>query len=453
MTLSDNELLRDYARGKSQDAFAEVVRRHVNLVYSTALRQVGGDAHLAQDVAQTVFTDLARKAGPLSRRAALSGWLYTSARFAAANVARTEHRRRDREDKYMSEPTSGPEPAAETGWENIRPTLDDAMHDLKETEREAILLRYFENRQFADVGAKLGLSENAARMRVERALEKLRGALARRGVATSAGLASVISANAVQVAPSGLAASLASAATATAATATLTLFKLMIATKMKIGIGALVVAATATALVVQHQTQEKLRADNNSLRQQIEQLSTDNESLSNRPPKADSNAQPDDQLKELLRLRGEVGLLRRQTNELGSLLADSRQAQARIVGARPEHRGPPPPLPDGYPKTPEAATKSIFESWSRGDWDGFFTNYGEPGVPREVYDRIFNDPSKSNYLAGMEVVSLGEPTNSFGSNMWFVPYKVRFADGNEKEFRLHVAQDPWSQRWIFKGGF
>ena len=100
----DSELLGRYAQTRSEDAFAELVRRHVNLVYSAALRQVNGDAHLAQDVAQTVFTDLARKAGSLARRESLTGWLYTSAHFAASKIVRTENRRRDREEKFMREP-------------------------------------------------------------------------------------------------------------------------------------------------------------------------------------------------------------------------------------------------------------------------------------------------------------------------------------------------------------
>ena len=174
----DSELLDRYARTRSEDAFAELVRRHVNLVYSAALRQVNGDAHLAQDVAQTVFTDLARKAGSLARRESLTGWLYTSAHYAASKIVRTENRRRDREEKFMREPTNesraGFQPAQsapEADWEKVRPALDDAMHELKESDRESLLLRYFENRQFAEVGAKLGLNENTARMRVERALE------------------------------------------------------------------------------------------------------------------------------------------------------------------------------------------------------------------------------------------------------------------------------------------
>jgi RNA polymerase sigma factor (sigma-70 family) len=274
----DSELLREFAKTNSEDAFAELVKRHVNLVYSAALRQVNGDEHFAKDVAQTVFTDLARKASSLSRRETLTGWLYTSAHFAAAKIVRGENRRRDREEKFMREPIH--ETAPDADWEKLRPTLDDAMHELKETDREAVLLRYFENRQFAEVGAKLGLNENAARMRVERALEKLRDIFNKRGVTTATALASVISANAIQIAPANLAATLTTASIATAGTGTFTLLKIMTATKLKLGISALVVASAMTAFVIQHQAQEKLRVENEALQQQMAQLQVENERLS-----------------------------------------------------------------------------------------------------------------------------------------------------------------------------
>jgi RNA polymerase sigma factor (sigma-70 family) len=279
----DSELLRRYVGTHSEEAFAELVQRHVNLVYSAALRQVNGDAHLAQDVAQTVFTDLARKAASLSRRATLTGWLYTSAHFAAAKAVRTEQRRHAREQEAHTMRETIHTPAPEPDWEKLRPVLDEVMHKLKEADREAILLRYFENRQFAEVGAKLGLNENAARMRVERALEKLRDFLAKRSITMATALASVISANAVQIAPAGLAATLASASFAGAGTGTtFTLLKLMTATKLTLGISTLVIAGATTALVVQHQAQIKLDEENQSLRQQITQLQSDNESLSRR---------------------------------------------------------------------------------------------------------------------------------------------------------------------------
>ena len=319
----DSELLRQFAKTNSEDAFAELAKRHVHLVYSAALRQVNGDEHLAKDVAQTVFTDLARKAGSLACRETLTGWLYTSAHFAAAKIARGENRRRDREEKFMREPTNesgtGFQPvqsAPEPDWEKIRPALDAAMHELKEADREAILLRYFENQPFAEVGAKLGLNENAARMRVDRALEKLREVLTRRGLTTATALASVISANAIQMAPANLATTVTTASIAGAGTGTFTLLKIMTATKLKLSLSALVVAGAATAFVVQNQAQEKLRAKNDFLTQQLAQLQTDNESLSNRlTTTVVARPLPDDKLNELLQLRGEVGVLRRQVSE------------------------------------------------------------------------------------------------------------------------------------------
>jgi len=348
--IPDSELLGRYAGTRSEDAFAELVRRHVNLVYSAALRQVNGDAHLARDVAQTVFTDLARKAGSLSRRESLTGWLYTSTHFAAAKMVRRESRRRQREDKFMREPIPENEVGRVTpcapDWGEIRPVLDDAMHELKETDREAILLRYFENRAFAEVGAKLGLNENAARMRVERALEKLRAIFAKRGITTAAALASVISANAVQVAPAGLAATLATTSIAAAGTGTaFAILKIMTATQLKLGIGALVVAGAATALVLQHQTQTRLRDEGESLRQQIAQLETENQSLSNRLAAiGEANSLTDEQMNELLRLRSEVGMLRQQTNELGKLrerldnLKQSLQSSAENISPEEQQR-------------------------------------------------------------------------------------------------------------------
>src|SRR5581483_9989012 len=148
----DAELLRRYAEEQSEPAFAELVRRHLGLVYHAALRQCGGDAHHAQDVAQAVFTDLARKAAVLSRRAAIVGWLYTSTRYAAARVVRTEQRRQQRELKAetMNELTRDPSPAVD--WEKLRPVIDDVLHALGERDREVVLLRFFEDRPLREIG-------------------------------------------------------------------------------------------------------------------------------------------------------------------------------------------------------------------------------------------------------------------------------------------------------------
>lgn len=282
----DCELLRRFSETNSEDAFAELVRRHLDLVYSAALRQVNGDAHLAQDVAQTVFTDLARKAASLSRRSVLTGWLYTSTHFAAAKAVRTEGRRRAREQEAHTMRELLHDPASDVDWDKLHSVLDEAMHKLKDSDREAILLRYFEKRPLAEIGAKLGVNENTARMRVERALEKLRIHLVRRGVTTTAAaLSAAITVNAIQVAPAGLAVTLATASLATAAAGTgttLTFLKFMAITKVQTSIIGAAAIAGAAYLAVQHQTQIKLRGENQSLRQQMAQLQTDNEGLANR---------------------------------------------------------------------------------------------------------------------------------------------------------------------------
>ena len=326
----DSELLTAFARTHAEEAFAELVRRHVSLVYSAALRQVNGDAHLAQDAAQQVFSDLACKAGWLSGRDNLTGWLYTSAHFAAAKIVRTEARRRNREGKYMAEPFH--ETVPQVNWEAIRPALDAAMHELKEIDREAILLRCFENRPFEEVGAKLGLNENAARMRVDRAVEKLRAAFLRRGIPATTTLASLISANAVQLAPVNLAAALTGTSLTTAGTGILTLVKIMTTTQLKFGLGVLLVAGAATALVVQRQAQQDLRAENMLLRQLIARLQIDNGAFSNQLAEAGSSGKlRDDHLNELLKLRGEVGTLRNQAAQVEKMSQENQRLRARNI--------------------------------------------------------------------------------------------------------------------------
>lgn len=213
--LDDSELLRRYAQQRDELAFAELVTRHVNVVYSAALRQTGGDATLAQDAAQIVFTDLARKAQPVGESLQdgkpLVGWLYTSTRFAASHLRRTEQRRQSREmlahamNEAIEPASTEPGPV----WADLRPLLDEAMSELAATDRDAVLLRYFEGKDLRAVGAALGLSEDAARKRISRAVDILREFLASRGIKTTgAALSAALSLHAVQIAPGGLAASL-----------------------------------------------------------------------------------------------------------------------------------------------------------------------------------------------------------------------------------------------------
>lgn len=218
--LDDATLLRDYSENRSGQAFAELVRRHTNLVYSAALRRTGGDVHRAQDVVQHVFNELARKPGPVARHPVLAGWLHTATRNAAINAARAERRRHHYEQQAalaMNE-NSDQNKAA---WDRLRPMLDEVIDGLGGDDRDAVLLRYFEERPFAEIGRVLRVSEDAARMRVQRALEKLRESLQKRGFeSTTAALGTVLSATQTVVAAPGLATTVAKVALAGVGAAT-----------------------------------------------------------------------------------------------------------------------------------------------------------------------------------------------------------------------------------------
>jgi RNA polymerase sigma factor (sigma-70 family) len=204
----DAAQLRRFVENGDEAAFGKLVSSHFNLVYGTALRVVNYDASLAEDVAQTVFTDLARKAKLLPRNLILAGWLHEAARFAAAKAVRGEQRRRNREQEALAMQNLATDSSAD--WERLRPILDAALGRLPAKDRDAVLLHYFEQKNFRAVGDALGLSDDAAQKRVSRALDKLRNFLTRGGVAVSAAsLANLLHAGTVSVAPGGLAASVA----------------------------------------------------------------------------------------------------------------------------------------------------------------------------------------------------------------------------------------------------
>jgi RNA polymerase sigma factor (sigma-70 family) len=343
---SDGDLLRGYAEAGSEDAFAELVRRHLDLVYSAALRQVNGDVHLAQDVAQTVFSDLARKAAAVSSRPALTGWLYTSTHFAANKAVRTEQRRRTYEQEADSMRELLPDSESELDWIRLRPVLDAVMHDLNEADREAILLRFFENRRLAEIGERFGLSEDAARKRVDRALDKLREHFTQRGITTTAtALSVVIAANAVQAAPVGLTAAISAAAvvsgtavsTSTAIAATKTI---AMTTLQKILVTVTVAALAGTGIYEGRQAMQ-LRGQNQTLQQsqatlaeQTRQLQREWEQAQHERAEATNQlAALSDELarlkknpSEVLRLRGEVGALRQEQTAIASQSAIGKAA-------------------------------------------------------------------------------------------------------------------------------
>ncbi len=213
----DHELLAFYARDGSEAAFTELVARYVNLVYSTA-RRLTSNPHHAQDITQAVFIILARKAGSLRHGTILSGWLYQTARLTSANFVRSEIRRQQREQEaFMQSSLNQPESPE---WEQITPLLDEAMGRLGRLDRDAVVLRFFQNKTSAEVGRALNLSESAAHKRVSRAVEKLRAIFMKRGVAlSSAALAGTIAANSVQAAPATIGSAVAGAGLGKAAAA------------------------------------------------------------------------------------------------------------------------------------------------------------------------------------------------------------------------------------------
>ncbi len=311
--MDDQQLLAQYAKTGSQEAFAELVSRHLNFVYSTALRQVR-TRQLAEDVTQIVFANLARKAAAMPDQIVLAGWLHRDARFTALDVLRAESRRQAREQEavLMNAPTPTPDP----DWEQARPWLDEALNAMLPLDRDALLLRFFEKRSFKQVGAALGWSEEAARKRVDRALDKLRALLLRRGVTASASALSLaIMANGIQSAPASLAGTITAASLAAGAITSVNLSTTITMSQIKTAALVVIAAAGLTGALFQYHETTKLRAANRDLRRQIQQLAAlqaENESLSNRTAQANAPGLTKAQLSELLRLRGEVGRLRAQ---------------------------------------------------------------------------------------------------------------------------------------------
>ncbi len=217
--LDDNELLRQYVDAGSGEAFANLVTRHVDKVYSVALRHTR-NPHQAEEITQAVFVLLAMKARRLGRKVVLSGWLYQTARLTAVTTIRSEIRRARREMEAHMQNTPDPNETESDAWARIAPLLDSAMAGLNETDRHALVLRFLDGRSMGAVGAALGASEEAARKRVHRAVEKLRRHFFQRGVVLpAAALTTAISANSVQAAPAGLAKAISTVAVAQGAAA------------------------------------------------------------------------------------------------------------------------------------------------------------------------------------------------------------------------------------------
>jgi len=263
-----------------------------------------------------VFTDLARKAAALSRRPVLAGWLYTSTHYATAKILRTEQRRQTREQEAQAMHELLSNAAPEADGDRLRPVLDAAMRELNERDREAVLLRFFEGRGFAEVGARLNLTENAARMRVDRALDKLRARLSEHGVtSTAAALALALANQAVVAAPAGLAATITGAALTGAAASggAWAVLQFIATNKLPIGIVSAVIMAGGTGVVLQQQTNARLQRE-------IEALSQENRQIT---------ALQEENLR-LQQTAAEVAALRADDAELAQLGTEATALRARL---------------------------------------------------------------------------------------------------------------------------
>ncbi len=322
MMSDDMELVREFAASQSETAFAALVTRHLSLVHSAAMRQVG-DEHLAQEIAQAVFIILAKKAPALPPKTVLSAWLYRTTRYAAADALKIQRRRQAREhEAHMQSILNQSDTDA---WKQLAPLLDDAMAKLGEADRTALVLRFFENKTLGDVAIAMNTNEAAAQRRVLRAVEKLRSWFTKRGVALpAAAMTAAIAANSVQAAPAGLAATICTVKGAAVAASVTALASGTIKTIFMTTIQKALIVVTVTSIigVALHEADEAA-----TLRRRVQALERQ------LAPSADyqqSKQKLDAMLKqmatavpynlntnntELLRLRGEVGALRRQLAE------------------------------------------------------------------------------------------------------------------------------------------
>ncbi len=257
--IDEHAQLRSYVEYGAQDDFSAIVHRYLPLVYAAALRRLNGDAHRAQDVTQLVFIALARNAAALLRHPDLTAWLFTTTRFLAAKTQRTEHRRQSREQ--AAQVTLPEENLREAESPPVRRLLDDAVAELKTIDRQVILLRFHRGLRLAEIGAQLGVTENAVQKRLDRALEVLKQKLSQRRItSTAAALALALEQQSAVAVPAGLAAASTTAALAcgTGAAGLPGALSLMALSKLQLGLAAAVVVAGSAGWVWEHREVSRL---------------------------------------------------------------------------------------------------------------------------------------------------------------------------------------------------
>ena len=325
--MTDWALLQEYVLARKEDAFRQLVDRHLNLVYSAALRQLRSP-QLAEEVAQSTFVELGQHAARLPQRTVLPAWLYEVTRRKAIDVIRREQRRILRE-QVATEMNTADSP--DSNWTELAPVLDEAMAELDSSDRAAIVLRFFENKSLREVGQVLGTTDDTAQKRVTRAVERLRGLLAKRGIqASTAAITAAVSANAILAAPAGLALTIGSAAAAVAQTGTMTLVHtLLMTTTQKALVGSALLVAVCTGVY------EATRVAN--LKQQLRALSEQHAPSSNELARLREEHQ--EALRNLAALQHENDRLKSNTAELAKLRGEI--TQLRAAGQSRDSLAPP----------------------------------------------------------------------------------------------------------------
>jgi RNA polymerase sigma factor (sigma-70 family) len=402
------KLITEYVQNRSETAFRELVTRYLDLVYSSALRLVDGNAQLAQDVSQTVFADFARKAATLPRDLMLGGWLHRHTCFVAAKMMRGERRRQMRERQAAE--MNALQDTTESEFSKLAPILDDAINELAEPDRTAILLRFFEQHDFAKIGEAIGTTDDAARMRVNRALEKLELLLKDRGItSTTAALSLALTAGAVHAAPIGMAACISTAALAGAAlplSTAITAAKTIAMTTLQKTLIAATLIALGGAGIYEARQNAVLRDHNQSLQQQqaslterLQQMELQRDAASkNSAALAQELAQLKNNSTELLQLRAEVARLRQaaptETQIPGSVETTAREwlRQVDLIKAKFEA------WPDK--KIPELAFLSDYDWLLRA---------------REIHVESLNETTCRHMLAELRLSAKSHFAHSLGS--------------------------------------
>jgi|GEM_PF-547008 len=330
----DFQLLERYVREGSEEAFSQLVSRYLNLVYSSALRQTCGNEELAKDISQIVFTGLAQKASSLSSRVVLGGWLYKRTQFVASQALRTERRRLAREEKAMG--MNIEDESHESRWEDLSPLLDEAMNELDERDRDVLVLRFLEGRDLKEVGERLGASEDAARMRVSRALDKLRTFFKKRGLTVStASLAAFLTAHSVSAAPAGLAATIASTALIIGKNSVTPFIKIMTTlTHIKTAAALVIVGGLSTLLIFQNTSMNRLHEQIQSQEkrlEELEQLKAENARLKSVAIDTNELARLQKAELELLKMRNAMGVkVRNSLSTNSSSVVVTNQADVQV---------------------------------------------------------------------------------------------------------------------------